>query len=458
MNPWTPWLPRLGRWLAALAGLAALLLALGIGAFRLAIELLPDYQQRVVERVREATGLTLQFDSVYARIGRYGPEIVFRGARVLPEFGDEPLVSAEAGRVSLSIPRSIWYRRPEVARVLFVRPKLGLVITTNGSIRFVGQSVLQRPDAETRPMTLERLPRGRYGISDAVLEVLDLRARQGRFELTGVDLEVLRVGDEITLTGRVALPEHLGSFIEFDGQASGELADNEAVSWRARVDARNLDLEQWAAMLPDSFRVPAAGRGSIRASARGTGRFVSSLRLEPQLADLRLPGSQTEFSRIAGNIRRPARREQRLARGHGARVVAPGGALAPDQPCGERHSAGRTRHGSHRAGGLPQNREPRRVRGLAASRDAAGANRDARASRRADRRRCHGARRGRAPVAGHQRAIALFGRRLPPDGQGGRDHRIRRRDRGSGRRWHRRGCGSRCDARVAAAMARARGC
>ena len=141
-------------------------------------------------------------------------------------------------------------------------------------------------------MTLERLPRGRYGISDAVLEVLDLRARQGRFELTGVDLEVVRAGDEITLSGRVALPEHLGSFIEFDGQASGELADNEAVSWRARVDARKLDLEQWAAMLPDSFRVPAAGRGSIRVSARGTGRFVSSLRLEPQLADLRLAGSR----------------------------------------------------------------------------------------------------------------------------------------------------------------------
>jgi uncharacterized protein YhdP len=66
-------LQRLGRWLAALAGVAALLLALGIGAFRLAIELLPGYQQRVVERVHEATGLRLRFNSVYARIGRYGP-------------------------------------------------------------------------------------------------------------------------------------------------------------------------------------------------------------------------------------------------------------------------------------------------------------------------------------------------------------------------------------------------
>ena len=138
---------RLLRWVAGLIGLAALLLAFGIGAFALAIETLPGYQERIVERVREATGLTLEFDSVYGRIGRYGPEIVFRGARVLPESGDEPLVTAVAGRVSLSIPRSIWYRRLEVARVVFVRPHLRVVITADGQVRLVGQSALQRPDA-----------------------------------------------------------------------------------------------------------------------------------------------------------------------------------------------------------------------------------------------------------------------------------------------------------------------
>ena len=113
MNPWTQWMQRVWRWIAALIGLGALLIALGIGAFRLAIDLLPDYQQRVVERVRETTGLQLEFDSVYARIGRYGPEVVFRGARVLPESGNEALVTAESGRVSLSIPRSIWFRSEE---------------------------------------------------------------------------------------------------------------------------------------------------------------------------------------------------------------------------------------------------------------------------------------------------------------------------------------------------------
>ena len=303
MNPWTQWMQRLWRWVAALIGAGALLLALGIGAFRLAIDLLPGYQQRIVERVHEATGLTLQFDSVYARIGRYGPEVVFRGARVLPESGDDPLVTAEAGRVSLSIPRSIWYRRLEVGRVAFVRPRLSFVITADARIQLVGQSVLQRPDAEHEPMTLDRLPRGHYAVTDAILDVLDLRARQGRFQLTGADVDMVRSGDDITLVGRVNLPEHLGSFIDFEADASGDLAESASIAWRARVEAHGLDLEQWAAMLPDSFRVPAAGHGSIDVSARGTGREVTSLRFQPALTDLRLAGSAEEFTRVAGDIR-----------------------------------------------------------------------------------------------------------------------------------------------------------
>ena len=294
---------RLWRWVAALVGLAALLLALGIGAFRLAIDLLPGYQQRVVDRVHEATGLTLQFDSVYARIGRYGPEVVFRGARVLPETGDEPLVTAASGRVSLSIPRSLWYRRLEVGRVSFVRPRLSFVITSDGHIRLVGQSALQRRDEEHAPMTLDRLPRGHYAVDDATLDVLDLRSRQGRFQLTGADIDVRRKGNEITVVGRVELPGHLGSFIDFEGQANGDLEDTAKVAWRAHVDARDLDLEQWAATLPDSFRVPVAGHGSIRVSARGAGREVMSLRVQPALADLRLAGSTEEFTRVAGDIR-----------------------------------------------------------------------------------------------------------------------------------------------------------
>ena len=250
---------RLWRWTAALVGLAALLLALGIGAFRLAIDLLPGYQQRVVDRVHEATGLTLQFDSVYARISRHGPEVVFRGARVLPATGDEPLVTAASGRVSLSIGRSLWYRRLEVGRVSFVRPRLSFVITTDGHIRLVGQSALQRRDEDHAPMTLDRLPRGHYAVDDATLDVLDLRSRQGRFQLTGANVDVRRQGDEITVVGRVELPEHLGSFIDFDGQATATWRHGEGRMARSRRCAR----PRSRAMGGDvAGQLPRAGRGT----------------------------------------------------------------------------------------------------------------------------------------------------------------------------------------------------
>jgi len=298
------WVKRLVRWSAVMVAAIALLLVIGIGAFHLAIELLPGYQQRVIERVREETGLILQFDSVYARIGRYGPEIAFRGARLLPPGGDAPILSAESGRVSLSVFRSAWYRRLEIGRVLLVRPRLHIVIHTDGSAELVGQGALRRePAAERRPITLERLPRGRFAVQDATLAVLDLRAKQGRFELTGADIEMVRRGNRVSLNGQVKLPEHLGASIDFRAEAEGELADLDSIAWSGGLDAYDLDLEQWAALLPESFFVPATGFGSIELNARGTGRVLAQLRARPVFEDLRLPGAEQPFTRIAGDIR-----------------------------------------------------------------------------------------------------------------------------------------------------------
>ncbi len=295
---------RLWRWVAGAVAVLALLAALGVGAFRLAIELLPGYQQQVADQVRAATGLRLEFDSLNARIGRYGPEIQFSGARVLPASGDEALISAESGRVSLAIGRSLWFRRIEVGRVVLVRPRLHFVIHTDGTVELVGQGAIQpKPGIERQPMTLSRLPRGLFAVQDATLDVLDLRATQGHFELTGAYLEMERKGKQVRLRGQVELPEHLGSALEVEADLDGNLDEPETVEWRTRIDARGLDLEQWAALLPDSFVVPAAGHGSVITSVRGVGRKLTSLRLRPQLTNLKLPNDGAEFARIAGDLR-----------------------------------------------------------------------------------------------------------------------------------------------------------
>ena len=164
-------------------------------------------------------------------------------------------------------------------------------------------------------MTLERVPRGIFAVHDATFDVLDLRARQGRFELTGVDVEMERHGDRIDLRGQVDLPEHLGSSIEFEGDAEGELADFATVAWRLRADANELDFEQWAALLPDSFVVPAAGHGDLgflaaRHRPRGDGAAAAAAARKPA----------------------PGRRRRR--------VLAHRGRLAPAARGRERHAAG----------------------------------------------------------------------------------------------------------------------
>ncbi|TAK51804.1 MAG: TIGR02099 family protein [Gammaproteobacteria bacterium] len=291
------------RWLAGALMVAALLLALGLGVFRLAVELLPGYEQRLVVQLREATGLRLSFDSLYARVGRYGPEIAFSGARVLPETGEDPLISAEAGRVSLAIGRSLLRRRLEVGRFMLVRPRLHVVVYHDGAIRLVGQESLRRaPESARESVTLDRLPRGLFVVRDATLAVLDLRAGQGRFELTGVNVELERAGDEVAVDGRIELPRHLGADLEFEATVDGDLRVPDQLRWQARIGARNLDLAQWSALLPAGYPVPVAGRGSVEASARGTGRTVTGLRVQPRFAGLRLP-SGTEFTRLAGELR-----------------------------------------------------------------------------------------------------------------------------------------------------------
>ena len=64
------------------------------------------------------------------------------------------------------------------------------MITTDGSVDLVGQGAAAEPGVEHEPMTLSRVPRGLFAVHDATLDVLDLRARQGHFELTGAFLDV----------------------------------------------------------------------------------------------------------------------------------------------------------------------------------------------------------------------------------------------------------------------------
>jgi uncharacterized protein (TIGR02099 family) len=297
---------RAWRWLAGTVAVVAIFSALGVGAFRLALELLPEYEARVAEMIRSATGLRLSFDSLDARIGLHGPEIYFAGARIVDPQGDV-LVTAREGRASLSVLRSAWFRRLEISRVILESPRLHLVIFPDRHVELVGPAGFARPGAPRHESRgLDRVPRGIIAVRDATLVFLDLRAGHATWELTQADIELRRQGDSIAMEGKVSLPEHLGQSVEFDADVAGNLADLDSLDWRVRIAARDVDFAGWEDVLPESFSVPAAGSGSLRVSARGAGRRLDRGRVDMQLTGVELPHRDGRtpviYSRLGGDL------------------------------------------------------------------------------------------------------------------------------------------------------------
>jgi uncharacterized protein (TIGR02099 family) len=295
------------RWLAGSLAALAISAALVVGLFRVAIEFLPEVEDRVTERVREATGLTISFDALDARLGRYGFEVVFEGARVVGAEHGEVLVTARAGRLSLALFRSLLHRRLEVGRFILEAPRLDFVIFPDRHIELVGQSgIVLDPDRPRQPFSLERLPRGALEIRDASLGFRDLGQPGGDFELRRVALELLRGSDHVALNGSVDLPRHLGARLDFQAEVNGVLNRTAELDWQARIEAREADFAGWAASLPAHWRLPRAGRGDLRLDADGRGLALAQASGSLRLVGLRLPdtaaGAAASYSRVAGEF------------------------------------------------------------------------------------------------------------------------------------------------------------
>jgi hypothetical protein len=199
---------------------------------------------------------------------------------VLPESGDEPLVSAEAGRVSLSIPRSIWYGGSEV-RARFLCGRGSVRHLPDGRIRLVGQSALERLRRGRRALDSDRLPRGTYAVTDAILDCARPARAAGRFQLTAPTSRSCATAAMSHCLAASTCPSTSARTSTFEGEASGDLANTESLTWRARVNARELDLAEWAAMLPDSFRGPAGGSWLDPRRRARYGIRLTSLRVMP---------------------------------------------------------------------------------------------------------------------------------------------------------------------------------
>jgi uncharacterized protein YhdP len=68
-----------------------ILMAVGVGLFRLFLPRLPEYQEAIKERASEAIGMEVAFLSMNARWGLSGPELEFYGAELIRRHNQSPL-------------------------------------------------------------------------------------------------------------------------------------------------------------------------------------------------------------------------------------------------------------------------------------------------------------------------------------------------------------------------------
>jgi len=298
-------LRRILRWLAGIGAVFVILLALLVGAMRIAMTHLPEYRDQIQAWVNDTSHLDVRFKSMDARWRIYGPELFVTDVQVLAPKGGPLLAKAHAASIGFDIWRALLHAEVLAARITLLQPQIGVVRTPDGRIELEGQAALQ--DQEHR-FKIDDLPTGLLRIDDAKITFTDQQGKLRDLILTGVEAGLRRDRHDLELEAELDLPDRMGSRLAFAGEAHGDLAAPESLNWRVDLGASNVDLQGWHELFGNTLSVPSAGRGQVRLSADLDGTQVTAGSLQLQLADVLIPASsvwpsETRYTTLAGNLR-----------------------------------------------------------------------------------------------------------------------------------------------------------
>lgn len=291
------------KWAAGTLAVLLVVAGAGVGALRLWLEHSTTLAPDLVARVEARTGLDFQFERLDARLGLYGPELVFLDAKLTVPGQREPVVTARAGRVGFDAWRALRTGRATAGRLALDGARLYALVTDEG-VQLRGLPDLA-DDRDRWP--LDRLPVGRYRLSDATLTVEDLRTRRARLVLERVDLALERDPERLVVEGAARLPPELGARLALNLRLRGDLADPARLDWEGEASVRDAVLAGWSAFAPQWPWLPEAGRGDLRLRADGAGLGRMAGRLDFELADVGAPAygasAGARYRRLAGELR-----------------------------------------------------------------------------------------------------------------------------------------------------------
>ena len=287
---------KLVRRLLVACGVLAIVLAVGVGAFRLFVAQLPGYQTELQAWVAAELGLHVTFEQLDARWGLRGPELTLHEVAIADDDGRETLVTARRAAVGLDAAALVIERRPRINRLTVERLSLTVERGTDGSYRLEGTRARAGETLALEALIPQEVE---VAVRDSRVEYVDA-ARGRRWMFDGVGMTLTRTGRTLRVQARAEPPAELGARVEL--AVDGELAGGAAAVWRVFADLEGADLAALGRLLPAAEPYAVTGSGDATVWADWAGGRLSRASAALALSDVGLPhpaaGEAPAFERM----------------------------------------------------------------------------------------------------------------------------------------------------------------
>jgi uncharacterized protein YhdP len=269
---------------AAYAAAALLiLLAVGVGLFRLFLPRLPEYQEAIKVRASDAIGMEVEFSSMNARWGLSGPELEFYGAELVRRQNKSRLIAAERVSVVVSINSLIFDQKFVVDRVLIRNTSIEIKELEDGGWWVQDTALDELPQAQPGGQQLGEKEYVAENVEIRFLKLGDERPRTFDVRRALVSLDEHRIAFDAS----VRLPEDLGRQATISATHLLGVPE-ERRSWDVTIEADEVLLAGWSVLHPAVHDRVLSGRGNINLSLVYSNQRVSRATADADLENVSL--------------------------------------------------------------------------------------------------------------------------------------------------------------------------
>ena len=288
------------KWVSISVAAIVLLLGAAVVGLDVWLSRSPDLAPRLVARIEVLTGLRFSYDSLTARLGFYGPELVFTNASITLKDQRNAVVSARSGRVGLDLWRALRTLHPSSVRVVLDGARLYAFLTQNG-IELRGGPM---SDDDTH-VPLDQVPIGHVRIEDSTVTVRDLRTTEPAWQVDRVSIDLERDPQMLSVAAQVHLPDALASRVSADVTLRGDLKAPTELRWTSHLDLKKASLAGWTALLP-RWTERLSGHGDLTATVAGRGPAIDHVAATLALHDVSGPDVEgvpaPRFPALSGTV------------------------------------------------------------------------------------------------------------------------------------------------------------